>query len=344
MLSLCLALSGMTPSTMRAVRKTGLAGCGPPSFGCVVVSGSTPVPVAGHREVLINVSSSGVNPDELTVLSLPAVHYTLGIDVAGVVAALGPGCTRLKVGDMVWAAGIKGGMAEFAVRPEATVGVVPAGVDMVAAGTLPTVAMTSFGALRSAGAPWTPSLSRSRHRGGDRELTVLVTAGTGGTGYTAVQLAKAQGATRVITAATGTGIAFAKSIGADVVVDYTKGSVYDAAPNGSVDVVISNHKSNSTAERAMAKLRNPGGIYVTLDGDTTSEVPVGITQIDYDLFDPKEAARFVEYLDAIGSLIAEGAVRTEVQQVYGFDQVKAALNVEAKGGVLSKLAVVPLQL
>ena len=48
--------------------------------------------------MLINVSSSGVNPDELTVLSLPAVHYTLGIDVAGVVTTLGPGCsTRLKV-------------------------------------------------------------------------------------------------------------------------------------------------------------------------------------------------------------------------------------------------------
>lgn len=47
---------------------------------------------------------------------------------------------------------------------------------------------------------------------------------------------QAQGATRVICAATGTGIAFAKSMGADVVVDYTKDSVYDAAPNGSIDV------------------------------------------------------------------------------------------------------------
>lgn len=130
-------------------------------------------------------------------------------------------------------------------------------------------------------------------------------------------------------------------MGADVVVDYTKDSVYDAAPNGSIDVVISNHKSNTTAERAMAKLRNPGGIYVTLDGDTASEVPAGITQIDYDLFDPNELARFVEYLDAIGVLIASGAVKTKVQQVYGFDQVKAALNVEAEGGVLSKLAVIP---
>ena len=63
---------------------------------------------------------------------------------------------------------------------------------MVAAGTLPTVAMTSFGALRSAGAPWTPPLPQFHHRGGDREFTVLVTAGTGGTGYMAVQLAKVQ--------------------------------------------------------------------------------------------------------------------------------------------------------
>jgi len=326
-----LSVSTARAATMRAVRKTS-SSCKPPSFECVVVSNSTTVPpILLGAEVLIKVAGSGLNPDEITILELPAVGYTLGIDVAGVVIALGPHAdTRLKVGDRVWATGIKGGMAEFAVRPAANCGIVPAEVDLAAAGTLPTVAMTSYGALQSAGAPWSSG------------PTVLITAGTGGTGYMAVQLAKALGASKVVTAATGPGIAFARSLGADVVVDYRDGSVYDAVTNHSVDVVISNHKSNSTAARAMAKLKSPGGIYVTLDGDTAaSPLPPGVKQVDYDLFDPKEVLRFVEYLDAIAKLLVSGRVQAHVQQTYKFDEIRAALTIEAAGDVLSKLAVVP---
>lgn len=78
-----------------------------------------------------------------------------------------------------------------------------------------------------------------------------------------------------------------RSLWADVVVDYLKGSVYDAVADCSVDVVISNHKSNSTAVRAMLKLKSPGGVYVTLDGDTAAaSLPPGVRQVDCDLFDP----------------------------------------------------------
>ena len=331
-LLLCNALLAL--GAMRAVRKTS-SSCKPPSFECVVLSNSTNVPVVGRGEVLLKVAGSGLNPDEITILELPAVGYTIGIDVAGTVVALGPGTEargRLQVGDRVWAAGIKGGMAEFAVRPAANCGILPHEVSFAGAGTLPTVAMTAYGALRSAGAPWSSA------------PTVLITAGTGGTGYMAVQLAKALGASKVVTAATGAGVAFARSLGADVVVDYLEGSVYDAAANHSVDVVISNHKSNSTAARAMLKLKSPGGVYVTLDGDTAATpLPPGVKQVDYDLFDPVEALRFVEYLDAIAAMLVAGKEQVHVQQTYGFSEVREALAVEAAGRVLSKLEVVPSQ-
>jgi NADPH:quinone reductase-like Zn-dependent oxidoreductase len=332
------AICAAFPS-MRAVRKTGVEGCTPPGFSCVsVVNITTPEP--GFEEVLIKVSASGVNPDEITILDLPAVHYTLGIDVAGIVASVGSGTTgRIKVGDRVWANGIHGGMGEYAIRSEALCGKVPQGLDLVGAGTLPTVAMTSLGALRSAGAPW--KMLHGNKTSAAANMTVLITAGTGGTGYTAVQLAKALGASRVVTAATGNGIAFAKMLGADIVVDYEKGSVFDAVADGSIDVVLSNHKSNTSAARAMTKLK-PVGVYVTLDGDTTANPPPGVQQIDYDLFDPKEAIHFVEYLDEIAAFLAAGKMQITVDKAFGFAGAKDALNMEAQGLVLSKVAVVPV--
>eukprot|EP00035_Acanthoeca_spectabilis_P032518 m.19065 g.19065 ORF g.19065 m.19065 type:complete len:383 (+) comp5393_c0_seq1:37-1185(+) len=358
------AQSGSTEGTpMRAVRKVGVAGCSPPSFGCVQVVNTTRRPSPGPGEVLVRVTSSGINPDEVSLLELPAIDYTLGIDLAGIVEEVGPACSgRIKVGDRVWATGIKGGMAEYAVRIELAVGVLPPAptrqppqsaallsnshpnkgsavgalldpINMKEVGTVPTVGMTVLGALRSAGAPWPQSAN----------TTIIITAGTGGTGYVAVQLARAMGARRIITAATGEGIPFARSLGADVCVDYTTTSVYNAVPQGSVNIVLSNHKSNSTAERAMAMLgANPeGGVYVTLDGDMAPSTPPRVTQVDYDLFDPSEMAKATEYLDTLAAMVVNRTLVPHVQQQFGFEGAQEALGVMAAGRVLSKLAVVP---
>ena len=317
---------------MRAVQKVGKCGS-PTDFSCVQVQNIS-VPVPSFDEILIKTAGTGINPDELTLLRYPGLHYTLGIDVAGTVAAVGAGVKRFKVGDRVWAIGTRGAMAEYAIRPAPISGILPAGIDLVAASTLPTVAMTSFGALRTAGAPWSSA----------RNLTVLITAGTGGTGYTAVQLAKAMGAQHIVTAASGPGIAFVKALGATTVVDYHVSSVYDAVADGSVDVVISNHKSNTTAGRAMGKLTTKGGVYVTLDGDTVpaADIPDGVTQVAYDLFDPSEAVRCQQYLDALGAMLENGTLVAHVEKTFGFDEAGSALAMESQGHVLSKVAVVPL--
>jgi D-arabinose 1-dehydrogenase-like Zn-dependent alcohol dehydrogenase len=119
-----LATSLTLPTKMQAVRKIGLKGCAAPDFSCVSVEDIS-LPVPGFDEVLLKVSGSGLNPDEITILDVPAVHYTLGIDVAGVIVSVGSNTTgRLKVGDRVWANGIHGGMhmGEYATRPEAVCG------------------------------------------------------------------------------------------------------------------------------------------------------------------------------------------------------------------------------
>ena len=359
--SVATAGAASVTSSMRAVRKTGFAGCGLPDFRCVEARNDTKVPTAGLGEVLIRVSSSGLNPDEVSLLALPAVDYTLGIDVAGTVEQVGPGCSgRVKVGDRVWAPGTQGGFAEFCARPELIVGVLPSAtterdraldeavpnqielrgntsaIDMSTIGVLPTVALTSMGALLSAGAPWRP----------ESNVSVIITAGNGGTGCVLLQLARAFGAGTIVTAATGDGIALAQSLGADVVVDYTKQSVYMAPGVEVVNVVISNHKSSTTAAQAIAKLAaNPqdqGGVYVTLDNDIVNgTLPPNVTQIEYDMFDPNEVRSFVEYFDTLGHFLLSGSLKAIVETSFSFEEIHPALVEMAGGDVLSKLAVVP---
>eukprot|EP01046_Picozoa_sp_COSAG06_P058939 COSAG06_NODE_12018_length_1434_cov_11.669663_2_plen_91_part_00 len=71
-------------------------------------------------------------------------------------------------------------MAEFAIVSCSQAGIAPHAINLTAAGTVPLAGLTSLEALQALGAPWTAP-----------NLTVVVTSGTGGTGYIGVQLAKA---------------------------------------------------------------------------------------------------------------------------------------------------------
>lgn len=113
----------------------------------------------------------------------------VGFDVAGVVEEVGFETDRFKVGDRVWGFSDVGGLAEYVAHPSGILGLLPPAPAQVAAGSggggeedpinmstigsVPTVALTMMGAFRRAGAPWAP----------DSNTTVLITAGTGGTGY-----------------------------------------------------------------------------------------------------------------------------------------------------------------
>jgi NADPH:quinone reductase-like Zn-dependent oxidoreductase len=107
------------------------------------------------------------------------------------------------------------------------VGLKPANLSFAQAGVVPLVGLTNLESFYAAGAPW---YNRSN-------LTVVVTSGQGGTGHVAVPMAKALGATTVVSSASTANIDWVKSLGADVVVDYTKESIWSVLPDDSVDVV-----------------------------------------------------------------------------------------------------------
>eukprot|EP01062_Namystynia_karyoxenos_P070615 TRINITY_DN65974_c0_g1_i1.p2 TRINITY_DN65974_c0_g1~~TRINITY_DN65974_c0_g1_i1.p2 ORF type:complete len:336 (+),score=149.37 TRINITY_DN65974_c0_g1_i1:80-1087(+) len=317
------------PSDMRAVRVKGILGCGPP-YSCIGVKTiSTPKPKQG--EVLIRVNASSVNPVDVDLVKLGGLEGTLGGDLSGTVVEC-PGCTRLKAGDEVWAdidgAKLGGAYADYAIATEKQTGLKPASLDFVSAGTMPLVGLTSLECLKKTGAPWT-----------QKNLTVVVTSGSGGTGFIGIQLAKAYGAATVVSSTSGAdNIAFVKAMGADIVTDYKKEDIFDALADDSVDIVYDNYGAKGTADKAMAKIRS-GGTYLLLPGGGGGKISdhpkAGVKQINFGLTDSSDHAQ----LDELKALFDQGKLRAHVQHRYSFDQVPAAFTFSASGQVVGKIAI-----
>jgi len=182
------------------------------------------LPANDTCEVLIQVHASSVNPSDVspaTSRDNASAVVPLGSDVAGVVVATEDSCSRISVGDSVWgdigavaftSEGTKtkelGAYAEYAVALESQIAVVPTGMSLQEAGSLPKVALTSYKALAwFAGAPWSDASN----------ATVLVLGGSGGTGTTGVQLAKHFGAAKIIATCGTDNVDYCASNGADQV-------------------------------------------------------------------------------------------------------------------------------
>lgn len=179
-----------------------------------------PEPVPGPGEVLIRIRASGVNPVDhkirrglLATRMLNHFPLIIGLECAGEVAAVGPGVSRVRVGDAVMAYARKaflrdGTYAEFIVLPEASLTLKPARLTFEQAAALPLAGLTSYQALFELG-----GLAAGQ--------TVLIHAGAGGTGGYGLQLARHAGA-RVITTARAVNHDYVRARGADAVVDYTR--------------------------------------------------------------------------------------------------------------------------
>ena len=165
------------------------------------VSRRLPRPVAGAGQVLVEIAASGVNPLDTKIRAGAAAHAkhplpaVLGMDLAGVVRAVGPGVDRFRVGDEVYGltggvAGLQGSLAEYAAVDADLLGHKPANLSMREAAALPLIAITA----------WEGLVDRARTHAGQ---TVLVHGGAGGVGHVAVQIARALGAVVFATASAG---------------------------------------------------------------------------------------------------------------------------------------------
>lgn len=174
-------------------------------------------PQPGPRDLLIRVEGAGLNPVDykirdglLKALMRPRLPFVLGNDLAGEVVAVGPAVTLFKPGDRVFArteTERMGAFAELACVAEDVAALCPESLDAPTAAGLPLAGLTALQGLRDE-----LRVGPGQH--------VLITAGAGGVGTFAIQIAKWLGA-EVSTTASPRGEALVRSLGADHVIDYT---------------------------------------------------------------------------------------------------------------------------
>lgn len=149
-------------------------------------------PIAGKGQVLVKIKASGVNPLDIKIKHGQAAHAQvklpaiLGIDMAGVVEAVGEGTTAFNPGDEVYGmtggvGAAQGSLAEYAAIDADLLAIKPKNLRMRDAAALPLIFITA----------WEGLVDRANVSAGK---TVLIHGGAGGVGHIAIQIAKAMGA------------------------------------------------------------------------------------------------------------------------------------------------------
>ncbi len=194
------------PNEMNAVVMDGKGG---PD---VLKIGRRPVPQPNAGQILVAVAAAGVNrPDVMQRQGLypppPGAPDWPGLEIAGVVAALGEDVSRFQIGDRVMALVPGGGYAEYATVSELNAIAVPDSIGLDAAAAIPETFFTV----------WHNVFQRGRLTKGEN---FLVHGGTSGIGTTAIQLARAFGARTFATAGSDDKCRAAEKLGAERCVNY----------------------------------------------------------------------------------------------------------------------------
>jgi NADPH2:quinone reductase len=158
-------------------------------------------------------------PDTLVVQGKyqikPPTPYVPGGEASGIVAEIGEGVTDWKVGDRVIVTPLGGAFAEYCVVPSAQVQPMASNMSFEQAAGFTITYATSYYALKQ----------RAKLQPGE---TVLVLGAAGGVGVTCIEIAKAMGATVIAAASSDEKLAFAQSVGADHLINYSTDSLKDS--------------------------------------------------------------------------------------------------------------------
>jgi putative PIG3 family NAD(P)H quinone oxidoreductase len=228
-----------------------------------------PVQQPGPGEVLIKVAAAGVNrPDVLQRRGMypppPGAPDILGLEVAGQVAASGPGTTML-VGHKVCALVAGGGYAEYCVAPTGTCLPIPRALTAVDAAAMPETLFTV----------WVNLFERGFAADGD---WVLVHGGTSGIGTMAIALGRLFGLKLIVTCGTDEKCAKAMRLGADAAINYAKQDfveeVHRVTERAGVNVIV-DMVGGDYVPRNLACLAEEGRhVSIAVQRGATAEIPI----------------------------------------------------------------------
>jgi NADPH:quinone reductase-like Zn-dependent oxidoreductase len=315
---------------------------GPPE---VVEVRDVPRPTPEGDQVLVRVHVAAINRADLDGiiprwafvrlffgLRAPRVK-TVGLDMAGVVEAVGSRATMFKPGDRVFADMFSFGntaFADYVCASQQAFLAIPDGMSFEVAATLPHSAVLALQALRTRGG--------RTIRPGDK---VLVDGASGNVGPFAVQIAKAMGAEVTGTASTAK-LDFVRSLGANHAIDYTTTDYTRGSERYDWIVDVDSHKPVLAVRRALKR----GGVYVTCGGAATRMLgavflgavigratgrSMGLL-LWWKPFAPDDVA-------TITKLVADGKVKPAIDSRYPLEDVVGALRRVNDGSAMGKVLV-----
>ncbi|CAN7348297.1 NAD(P)H-quinone oxidoreductase [Polaromonas sp. LjRoot131] len=247
------------------------------SYGApeVLRLGERPAPIDGPGEVVIRVSASGVNrPDVLQRTG----HYPVppgasdipGLEVAGVIVsgdAKAMAAAGFKPGDRVCALVFGGGYAELCVAPVGQCLPVPEGLSDIEAASLPETFFTV----------WSNVFERAHLQPGE---TLLIQGGSSGIGVTAIQIAKAMGATVLVTAGSDDKCAACIALGADHAINYKASDfaeeVKKLTQGQGVNVILDMVAGSYVAREVECLAEDGRLVIIAVQGGVKAEVNAGL--------------------------------------------------------------------
>lgn len=301
-----------------------------------------PEPELGDAQVRIQVRAAGINPADLVRLSgtLAPLHfpYITGTDVCGEVEAVSPGATNVKPGDRVFGRAIGAAYAEKTCLMAREAIPLPDNLSFEEGAAIPIPFYTAYYALHYKAAL-------------KAEETVLISAGGGGVGVAAIQLAKAAGARVITTVGSQEKVDRTRELGADIALNYKQqdfaAEVLKHTDGKGADIIIENVASDNLAADCSAVARSGR---IVLIGTGTGKAPnatfgvlpalikditfYGMSLINADDAIPDMAA-------AIVRLFGQGKLKAPVSKTYHLSEAPQALNDLLDAKVFGKLVLTP---
>ncbi|GAB5455474.1 MAG: NAD(P)H-quinone oxidoreductase [Henriciella sp.] len=302
--------------------------------------GDVEKPSCGPNDVLVEVMTAGLNRADLVQrrgLYPPpqGASEIMGLECSGTIIAIGTDVSGWSVGDRVCGLMAGGGYAEYAVIDQGSLFKIPDGMSFDEAGALPEVIMTV----------WANIFDRCQFKSGE---SVLIHGGTSGIGTMAIQMLKTAGASKImITAGSAEKCARAKSLGADIAINYREDDFEQIVrEEGGADIILDMVGGDYVQKNISAA--KVGGRIVNIAYMQGPQVNVNLMPLMLKrlvltgtTLRARPNADKQRIRDAILAdfwpAVLTGGIKPIIDTVYPFDQAEAAQAHMAKGGHVGKI-------
>lgn len=303
-------------------------------------------PSPGADDVLIAAKAGGLNfPDTLMIAGKyqiqPDLPFVAGAECAGIVESVGSNVTDFKPGDRVIAMTGHGSLAEKVVAPAAMVLPMPDSLNFREAAGVGMTYFTSHHALKQ----------RANLQPGE---TVLVLGAAGGVGITAVELAKAMGATVIAAASTDEKLQLAKQMGADHLINYAeqplKETVKELTGGRGVDVVYDPVGGDFSEAALRCMAWNGRFLVIGFASGPIPKIPLNlallkgcsIVGVFWGAFTAYEPEVHRSNVKELWEMFEQGKLKPVINDVFPIEQSVAAFNClterKARGKVIIEIA------